>query len=324
MTYALPVKPGQMPRVYTRYSQISGVHSIHRNPSGSLASRCARQFPWPPPGCPLSRLPRKFVFEPQEVGVDHSINRCFRRSMLCGWDQYSRRSYQHRQVWLQHRLMFLASVMAIDIEGFCTLANHLRLILHNRPDVAAEWSAEEVAQKCLQLCPPLHPRDPRGGRDYFAEETRGQPVFGVHAKSVFIEGWSFNCVSGFGPARRPETAPGPTTLWGNGWPVKPHGGSFGSSDLERYRPPAVRPGCVPVRPSQRAVHHLATTFGQPHGPAVTPPTKPAKLNGPITPPARPSGPGILPPNHVVRPNGPTIPPAAPQYRRCRHLGGRRT
>jgi len=134
--------------------------------------------------------------------------------MLFGWDQYTRRSYQHRQVWLQHRLMFLASVMAIDIEGFCTLANHLRLILHNRPDVAAEWSAEEVAQKWLQLCPPLHPRDPRGSRDYFAEETRGQPVFGVHAKSVFIEGWSFNCVSGIGPARRPETAPGLTTLAG--------------------------------------------------------------------------------------------------------------
>jgi hypothetical protein len=97
------------------------------------------------------------VIEPQEVGVDHSINRCVRRSMLCGWDPYTRRSDQHRQVWLRHRLMFLAWVMAIDIKEFCTMANHLHLIVRNRPDVAAQWSAEEVARKWLQLCPPYIP-----------------------------------------------------------------------------------------------------------------------------------------------------------------------
>ncbi len=105
----------------------------------------------------MSRLPRKFVFEPQEVGVYHCINRCVRRSMLCGWDPFTQRSYEHRQLWLQHRLMFLASVMAIDIEGFCTMGNHLHLIVRNRPDVAATWSAEEIARKWLQLCPPYKP-----------------------------------------------------------------------------------------------------------------------------------------------------------------------
>ena len=105
----------------------------------------------------MSRLPRKFVFEPHEVGVYHCINRCVRRSMLCGWDPFTQRSYEHRKRWLQQRLMFLASVMAIDIEGFCTMANHLHLIVRNRPDVAAKWSAEEIARKWLQLCPPYKP-----------------------------------------------------------------------------------------------------------------------------------------------------------------------
>jgi REP element-mobilizing transposase RayT len=91
----------------------------------------------------MSRLPRKFVFEPHEVGVYHCINRCVRRSMLCGWDPFTQRSYEHRKRWLQQRLMFLASVMAIDIEGFCTMDNHLHLIVRNRPDVVANWSAEE-------------------------------------------------------------------------------------------------------------------------------------------------------------------------------------
>jgi hypothetical protein len=106
----------------------------------------------------MSQLPRKFVFEPHhEVGVYHCINRCFRRSMLCGWDPFTQRSYEHRKRWLQQRLMFLASVMAIDVEGFCTMANHRHLVVRNRADVAAKWSPEEVACKWLQLCPPYKP-----------------------------------------------------------------------------------------------------------------------------------------------------------------------
>ncbi len=77
--------------------------------------------------------------------------------MLCGWDPLTQRSYEHRKVWLQERLVFLASVMAIDLEGFCTMGNHLHLIVSNRPDVAGKWSAEEIARKWLQLCPPYKP-----------------------------------------------------------------------------------------------------------------------------------------------------------------------
>jgi REP element-mobilizing transposase RayT len=86
----------------------------------------------------MSRLPRKFVFEPHEVGVYHGINRCVRRLMLCGWDPFTQRSYKHRKGRVRWRLMVLASVMAIDIEGFCSMANHLHLIVRNRPDVAAK------------------------------------------------------------------------------------------------------------------------------------------------------------------------------------------
>jgi hypothetical protein len=155
--------------------KIADAHSIHQNASGFLASRCVPRFPSPPPGCPMSRLPRTFVFELQQVGVYHCIIRCVRRSMLCGWDPFTRRSYEHREVWLQHRLMLLASVMAIDIVGFCTMANHLLLIVRNEPDVAAEWSAEEVAWKWLQLYPRSIPGDPRGGRDSLAGRSGCDP-----------------------------------------------------------------------------------------------------------------------------------------------------
>jgi hypothetical protein len=105
----------------------------------------------------MSRLPRQFVFEPKGVGVYHSINRCVRRSLHCGWDPFTQRSDEHRKRWLQPRLMVLASVMAIDIAGSCNMANHLHRIVRNRPEVAGKWSAEEIARKWLPLCPPYKP-----------------------------------------------------------------------------------------------------------------------------------------------------------------------
>jgi len=68
------------------------------------------------------------VCDPLEVGVDHGINGCVRRTFLCGWDPLTQRSYEYRKTWLQQRLILLVSVMAMDIEGFCMMANHLHLI----------------------------------------------------------------------------------------------------------------------------------------------------------------------------------------------------
>jgi hypothetical protein len=69
---------------------------------------------------------------------------------------------------LQQRLMFLASVMAIEIEGLCSMANHLHLIVPNRPAVAANWSAEEDRPQVAAVVSAIHAGNPRGGRDSLA------------------------------------------------------------------------------------------------------------------------------------------------------------
>ncbi|MCC5842276.1 MAG: hypothetical protein JJT96_19325 [Opitutales bacterium] len=38
----------------------------------------------------------KFVYRPGEAGFFHCINRCVRRAFLCGWDEYSGQSFEHR------------------------------------------------------------------------------------------------------------------------------------------------------------------------------------------------------------------------------------
>lgn len=57
--------------------------------------------------------------------------------------------------------------MAIDIEGFTLMSNHLHAILRNRPDIADRWSAEGVARRWLMVCPPCKP----GTREPVAQPT---------------------------------------------------------------------------------------------------------------------------------------------------------
>ena len=44
----------------------------------------------------------------------HCVSRCVRRSYLCGEDDYSGQNYEHRQGWVEERLLYLSSVFAID------------------------------------------------------------------------------------------------------------------------------------------------------------------------------------------------------------------
>ena len=101
----------------------------------------------------MARLARADVFDPAEVSVFHCINRCVRQAYLCGEDPHTGRNYEHRKVWLEERLEFLAGQFAIDVLGFAIMSNHFHLVLRNRPDVVATWSDEEVACRWLRLCP---------------------------------------------------------------------------------------------------------------------------------------------------------------------------
>ena len=56
-------------------------------------------------------------------------------------------------------LIAMAAVFAVDICGFAVLSNHLHLVLRIRPDVAQEWSDEDVVRRWWRLFP--H-RDSRG------------------------------------------------------------------------------------------------------------------------------------------------------------------
>ena len=88
-----------------------------------------------------------------EVGVYHCIARCVRRAFLCGEDPYTGQDYSHRRDWILDRLRELAGLFAIEVCGYCVMSNHIHLVLRNRPDIAEQWSAEEIALRWCRVFP---------------------------------------------------------------------------------------------------------------------------------------------------------------------------
>ncbi len=101
----------------------------------------------------MARAPRSETFDEDETGIFHVVNRCVRRCFLCGVDHYSGRSFDHRREWVRQRLVFLASIYAIDFLNYAILGNHLHVLVRNRPQIRDLWSDEEVVRRWWRLFP---------------------------------------------------------------------------------------------------------------------------------------------------------------------------
>ena len=101
----------------------------------------------------MPRVNRTEMCASEEVQAFHLINRCVRRTYLCGKDRRSGKDYSHRKAWIRERLEELAGIFGIDVLGFAVLSNHLHVVVRTRPDVVREWSAAEVALRWWRLFP---------------------------------------------------------------------------------------------------------------------------------------------------------------------------
>ncbi len=101
----------------------------------------------------MPRPLRAELFDPNEVGIVHCVQRCVRRAYLAGEDPVSGKNYEYLREWIRARLECLASVFGIDVLTYAILSNHLHYVLRTRPDVVAQWSDKEVARRWLSLFP---------------------------------------------------------------------------------------------------------------------------------------------------------------------------
>jgi REP element-mobilizing transposase RayT len=121
----------------------------------------------------MPAYPRHAIVDGDEMGIYHCIARCVRRAFLCGVDPLTGKNHDHRKEWIRGRLQQLASFFAIEVCGYAVLSNHFHVVLRVRPDLAQDWSDEEVAIRWRLLFPP---RDEATGRRVEPEEHDLMPI----------------------------------------------------------------------------------------------------------------------------------------------------
>lgn len=97
--------------------------------------------------------PRSQLVDPTQAGTFHCVNRCVRRSWLCGFDKYLSKSYEHRKSWVEARILELGDIFACGIHAWAVMSNHMHLVVHMSPAVANAWTSDEVAARWVRLYP---------------------------------------------------------------------------------------------------------------------------------------------------------------------------
>ena len=95
--------------------------------------------------------PRKTLISLQDTTYYHCVSRCVRRAFLCGQDELTGQSYEHRRGWIEDKILSLAAIFAIDVCAYAVMSNHTHLVLHVNTEKANSWSIREVLERWHRL-----------------------------------------------------------------------------------------------------------------------------------------------------------------------------
>ncbi len=103
---------------------------------------------------PVMTQPRSQLVQTNAASTFHCVQRCVRRAFLCGIDDYTGQSFEHRRHWVQDRIALVASCFAADVLAYAVMSNHLHIVVHIDPAHVGTWDDEAVVERWLTLFPP--------------------------------------------------------------------------------------------------------------------------------------------------------------------------
>lgn len=95
--------------------------------------------------------PRKSQVSLEATPYYHCISRCVRRAFLCGRDEHTGRSFEHRRGWIENRLLALGQIFAVDIAAYAVMSNHIHLVVRLNKKGSDDWSVLEVIERWHRL-----------------------------------------------------------------------------------------------------------------------------------------------------------------------------
>jgi len=127
----------------------------------------------------------------------HITSRCVRRAFLCGEDQYSGKSYEHRRQWIVDRVRLLSSIFAIDVCAYAIMSNHYHLALKVCPEQLDGLSEDGILDRwCALFKGPLLVQNYRNGEDLkpFERKTLSD-IVEVFRKRLSSISWFMRCLN---------------------------------------------------------------------------------------------------------------------------------
>ena len=95
--------------------------------------------------------PRHTQVSLEATSYYHCVSRCVRRAFLCGTDEHSGQSFEHRRQWIEDKLYDLTRVFALDLCAYAVMSNHYHVVLHVDTVQVESWSREEVITRWHQV-----------------------------------------------------------------------------------------------------------------------------------------------------------------------------
>ena len=145
---------------------------------------------------PMPRA-RKHLVCVADTPYYHVTSRCVRRAFLCGIDQHTGKSYEHRRTWIEDRICVLSSLFSIDLCAYAVMSNHYHLVVKLNPDEPAAWSDDEVLQRWTALFrgPLLVQRYRAGESLSSAEQDTVRSITAVYRDRLGSLSWFMKCLN---------------------------------------------------------------------------------------------------------------------------------
>jgi hypothetical protein len=127
----------------------------------------------------------------------HVSSRCVRRAFLCGVDQYTGKSYEHRRAWIEDRVRVLSALFSIDLCAYAVMSNHYHLVVRLNPSESAQWSDDEVLHRWTALFRgPLLVQRYRAGQSLSsAEQDAVHSIAAVYRARLGSLSWFMKCLN---------------------------------------------------------------------------------------------------------------------------------